>query len=82
MRTALVTLKKVAKAGPRVMCSKSEDGSFDSFSPSDVTAATALLRAGIDARKLLKGSRSGPPGSPQEEDRDLFDTPWTFKEES
>lgn len=47
----------------------------------DVDAAKALLKAGMDARKLLKRGSAALGGGEPAGERDLFDraNPWSFK---
>ena len=52
---ATVELKKIMAAGPRqVVSEKTEDGGSVTMSPvnSDLEAAKAVLKAGLDLRKL------------------------------
>ncbi len=82
LRAGLSRLKDAVKEKERIVGEGHGEGRYTNFATTDVAAARALIRAGLDARKLLRLSKkdrqAAPPGH---EDRDLFDTPWEFKKE-
>lgn len=87
LKTALHTLKKAMKEGNREVSVGHGEGSFTKEAVIDVDAAKALLRAGLDAQKILDRRRAraksadGKGGDRLPGERDLFDGngPWAFK---
>lgn len=89
LKIALRTLKKAAGEGNRETGQGMGDGMYTTEAPVDVDAAKALLRAGLDAQKLIDRrrersaarSRTGGAGLVDPQGRDLFDrsNPWRFK---
>lgn len=91
LKTALSTLKKAARDGNREMGEGMGDGMYRTEAAVDIDAAKALLRAGLDAQKILDrrrekaASRAKAAGGSGLVDpttgRDLFDrsNPWKFK---
>lgn len=79
--TALRALKAAVKEKTRATQFGSVEDGFTRATVIDVEAAKALLKAGIDAKKLLRlGSLERLPGGVEIEDgKDLFDSPWSFR---
>lgn len=87
LRVALMALKRAVREKNRSVASilyEKDNVTGDSTktesreSVIDVDAAKALLKAGMQAKKMLR-DREGSGGAVPAGQKDLFDGPWTFK---
>ncbi len=85
MAIALTVFKRAAREKNRSVLQKLVE--FTSDGPQktetkeaviDIDAATALLKAAMQAKKMLRDDRAGR-SSPEDQDKDLFDNPWSFR---
>lgn len=82
LQTALKTLKRAANDQERMSSEGFGEGRYTSYATTDVEAAKALLKAGLDARRMLEKKKSSAKLGPMAQGIvDLFDatSPWSFK---
>lgn len=86
LRVSLAALTRAVKEKNRKVSQhdQGDDGSFTMYKEAviDVDAAKALLKAGMDARAMLRRAAGGTGGGEEAGERDLFDikvTGWSFK---
>jgi hypothetical protein len=81
LRVALTALTAAVKEGSRTIGEGYGEGRFDRYQSVDLDAAKALLKAGMDARKMLRRSKEIKIEAAAAGQVDLFDAgPWTFKD--
>lgn len=76
LRISLNALKKCIAQGNRAVMFQNEEGRSKE-SVIDLPAAEALLKAAMDAKKMLRAK--GLAQVAGEAIKDLFDSPWSFK---
>lgn len=78
LRVSLMALKRAVKEKNRVTAFGSLQDGMTKEAIIDVDAAKALLKAAMQAKKMLRAEKVAAAGAGAVE-KDLFDSPWSFK---